>query len=87
MVWNLARVGNPVHDITASVADHTDTVDTRYPVQPKWYQEEIAFPIDGNYKQQPYNAWRAESLHELTSRRLSPLASRLSVLPTPVAWQ
>lgn len=59
LVWNLERVGNQVHYISVSVADQTYNVDTYYTAQPKWYQEEIdvAFQMDGNYKQQPYNVW------------------------------
>jgi len=59
LVWNLERVGNQVHYISVSVADRTSTVDTVYTAQPNWYQEEIdiAFQMDGNYQQQPYNVW------------------------------
>lgn len=59
LVWTLERVGNQVHYITLSVADQNYTVDTYYTAQPNWYQEEIdiAFQLDGNYKQQPYNVW------------------------------
>jgi hypothetical protein len=34
-------------------------VDVYFTAQPKWYQEEIdiAFQMDGNYKQEPYNVW------------------------------
>ncbi len=62
LVWNLERVGNQVHYITLSVADQNYTVDTYYTAQPNWYQEEIdiAFQLDGNYKQQPYNVWLDE---------------------------
>ena len=50
---------NQVHYLTLSVADQNYTVDTYYAAQPNWYQEEIdiAFQLDGNYKQQPYNVW------------------------------
>jgi hypothetical protein len=59
MVWTLERVGNQVHYITLSVADHTYDVDTYYTAQPKWTQEEIdiAFQMDGNWDQQPYTVW------------------------------
>jgi hypothetical protein len=62
LVWNLERVGNQVHYITLSVADQTYNVDIYYTAQPNWYQEEIdiAFQLDGNYKQQPYNVWLDE---------------------------
>jgi hypothetical protein len=44
------------------VADQTYNVDAYYTAQPNWYQEEIdiAFQLDGNYKQQPYNVWLDE---------------------------
>lgn len=59
LVWNFERVGNQVHYINLSVADNNYTVDKYYTAQPNWYQEEIdvAFQMDGNYKQQPYNVW------------------------------
>lgn len=62
LVWNFERVGNQVHYIDLSVADSHYTVDTYYTAQPNWYQEEIdiAFQMDGNYKQEPYNVWLDE---------------------------
>lgn len=59
LIWNLERVGNQVHYMTLNVAGQEYDVDTYYTAQPKWYQEEIdvAFQMDGNYKQQPYNVW------------------------------
>jgi hypothetical protein len=62
LVWSLERVGNQVHYISVSVADQNFTVDTYFTAQPKWYQEEIniAFQMDGNFKQQPYNVWLDE---------------------------
>jgi hypothetical protein len=62
LVWNFERVGNQVHYISLSVADSSYTVDKYYTAQPNWYQEEIdvAFQMDGNYKQQPYNVWLDE---------------------------
>jgi hypothetical protein len=43
--------------MTLSVADQTYNVNTCFTAQPNWYQEEIdiAFQMDGNYKQQPYS--------------------------------
>ena len=37
----------------------TYNVDTYYPNQPAWTLEEIdvAFQMDGNYEQEPYNVW------------------------------
>lgn len=62
LVWNLERVGNQVHYIDVSVADQTYNVDTYYTAQPNWFQEEIdiAFQMDGNYKQEPYDVWLDE---------------------------
>lgn len=62
LIWNLERVGNQVHYISLDVADQSYTVDTYYTAQPNWTQEEIdiAFQMDGNYKQQPYTVWLDE---------------------------
>jgi hypothetical protein len=62
LVWNFERVGNQVHYIGLSVADSNYTIDTYYTEQPQWYQEEIdlAFQLDGNYEQQPYDVWLDE---------------------------
>jgi hypothetical protein len=62
LVWTLERVGNQVHYMTLSVAGQEYDVDTYYTAQPDWYQEEvdIAFQLDGNYKQQPYDVWLDE---------------------------
>ena len=62
LTWNLERVGNQVHYMTLNVADQEYNVDTYYTAQPNWYQEEIdvAFQLDGNYEQQPYNVWLDE---------------------------
>ena len=59
LVWNFERVGNQVHYISLTVGDQTYNVDTYYPNQPDWTLEEIdvAFQMDGNYKQEPYNVW------------------------------
>ena len=59
---SVERVGNQVHYMTLSVGDQDYTVDIYYTAQPNWYQEEIdiAFQLDGNYKQQPYNVWLDE---------------------------
>jgi hypothetical protein len=59
LVWQLERVEDQVHYISVSVADQQYPVDIYYTAQPKWYQEEIdiAFQMDGNYKQEPYNVW------------------------------
>jgi len=62
LIWTLERVGNQVHYITLRVDDQDYDVDTYYTAQPNWYQEEIdiAFQLDGNYEQQPYNVWLDE---------------------------
>lgn len=59
LVWNVERVGDQVHYISLTVGDQTFNVDTYYPNQPDWTLEEIdvAFQMDGNYKQEPYNVW------------------------------
>lgn len=59
LVWNVERVGNQVHYISLTVGDQTYNVDTYYQNQPDWTLEEIdvAFQMDGNYKQEPYNVW------------------------------
>ena len=59
LVWNVERVGNQVHYISLTVADQTYNVDTYYSNQSNWTLEEIdvAFQMDGNYKQEPYNVW------------------------------
>jgi len=62
LVWNFERVGNQVHYIDLSVAGNSYNVDVYYTAQPNWYQEEIdiAFQLDGNYEQEPYNVWLDE---------------------------
>ena len=62
LTWNLERVGDQVHYMTLTVAGQEYDVDTYYTAQPNWYQEEIdiAFQLDGNYKQQPYDVWLDE---------------------------
>jgi hypothetical protein len=64
LIWTFERVGNQVHYITLSVDGQESNIDTYYTAQPNWYQEEIdvAFQLDGNYKQEPYTV----SLDEVT---------------------
>lgn len=59
LVWNVERVGNQVHYISLTVGNQTYNVDTYYQNQADWTLEEIdvAFQMDGNYKQEPYNVW------------------------------
>ena len=70
LIWNLERVGNQVHYISLTVADQTYNVDVYYGAQPNWTQEEIdiAFQMDGNYKQEPYTVW-LDQVNLLTNRR------------------
>ncbi len=62
LVWNVERVGSQVHYISLTVADQTFNVDTYFSNQPAWTLEEIdvAFQMDGNFQQQPYNVWLDE---------------------------
>jgi hypothetical protein len=62
IVWNVERVDNQVHYISLTVGDQVYNVDTYYPNQPDWTLEEIdvAFQMDGDYAQQPYNVWLDE---------------------------
>ena len=62
LVWQVERVGNQVHYISLTVGDQTFTVDQYFPFQADWTLEEIdvAFQMDGNYIQQPYNVWLDE---------------------------
>ena len=59
LVWKVERVGNQVHYISLTVGDQTYNVDTYFDNQPDWTLEEIdvAFQMDGNFEEQPYNVW------------------------------
>jgi len=59
LVWNVERVGNQVHYISLTVGDQTYNVDTYFKNQVDWTLEEIdvAFQMDGNYREAPYNVW------------------------------
>ena len=59
LTWNLERVGDQVHYISLNVADQDFPVDAYFTAQPNWFQEEIdiAFQMDGNFQQQPFNVW------------------------------
>ena len=61
-MWTVERVGNQVHYISLQVGDQTYNVDTYFQNQPDWTLEEIdvAFQMDGNYEQEPYNVWLDE---------------------------
>lgn len=62
LIWNVERVGNQVHYISLTVGEQTYNIDTYYPNQADWTLEEIdvAFQMDGNYEQEPYNVWLDE---------------------------
>jgi hypothetical protein len=51
--------GQPGAFHSLQVNDQTYDVDTYYTAQSNWYADEIdiAFQMDGNYEQQPYNVW------------------------------
>jgi len=59
LVWQLERVGNQVHYISLTVGSQTYPLDLYYSYEPQWVMEsvDVAFQMDGNYAQQPYNVW------------------------------
>jgi hypothetical protein len=59
LVWQFERVGEQVHYISVTVGDQMYPLDLFYSNQPGWTMEDIdvAFQMDGNYAQQPYNVW------------------------------
>ena len=59
LVWNVERIGNQVHYISLTVGDQTYNVDAYFSNQVDWTLEEIdvAFQMDGNYEEEPYNVW------------------------------
>jgi hypothetical protein len=59
LIWTVERVGNQVHYITLQVADQTFNIDTYFTAQSNWFADEIdiAFQMDGNWEQEPYNVW------------------------------
>jgi hypothetical protein len=63
LMWNVEQVGNQVNYVSLTVSDQTYDIDTYYHNQPGWTLEEIdvAFQMDGNYKQEPYNVWARPS--------------------------
>ncbi|HKS74854.1 MAG TPA: hypothetical protein VJQ82_16735 [Terriglobales bacterium] len=62
LVWNFERVGNQVHYISLNIDDSSYDIDTYYNAESNWNQEEIdiAFQMDGNFAQQPYDVWLDE---------------------------
>lgn len=59
LVWQFERVGNQVHYISLSIDDKTYPLDLYYSNEPTWVMEsiDVAFQMDGNFAQQPYNVW------------------------------
>ncbi len=59
LVWTFERAGNQVHYISVQVQDQVFPLNLYYSNQPGWTMEDIdvAFQMDGNYQQQPYNVW------------------------------
>jgi len=59
LVWQFERVGSQVHYISVSVNDQTYPLDLYKSNEPYWTMEDIdvAFQMDGDYAQQPYNVW------------------------------
>ena len=62
LVWELERVGNQVHYISLTVGNNTYPLDLYYSYEPDWVMEsiDVAFQMDGNFAQQPYNVWLDE---------------------------
>ncbi|HWR14270.1 MAG TPA: hypothetical protein VN577_05555 [Terriglobales bacterium] len=59
LVWEFERVDNQVHYISVTVADKKYPLDLYYSNEPVWTMEsiDVAFQMDGNFAQQPYNVW------------------------------
>jgi hypothetical protein len=59
LIWTLERVGDQVHYISLKVDDQEFTLDRYFNSQHNWFADEIdmAFQMDGNGQQQPYNVW------------------------------
>jgi hypothetical protein len=57
--WQFERINNQVHYISVSVDSNTYPVNVYLNPQSNWDQEDIdiAFQMDGDYKQTPYNVW------------------------------
>ncbi len=58
LVWHFERVGNQVHYISVTINDQTYPVDM-YQANESWVMEsiDVAFQMDGDYEQDPYNVW------------------------------
>lgn len=59
LVWQFERVGNQVHYISVSIDEQTYPLDLYYSNEPTWVMEsvDVAFQMDGNFQQQPFNVW------------------------------
>jgi len=59
LVWNFERVNGQEHYISVTINDVTYPVNVTYGPQQNWTLEDInvAFQMDGNYKQEPYTVW------------------------------
>lgn len=59
LIWNFERVNGQVHYISVSVNGLVSTVDAFFQPQQKWTLEDIniAFQMDGDFRQDPYNVW------------------------------
>ncbi len=59
LVWNFERVGDQVHYISVQINGQTYPLNLYYSNQPNWTMQDIdvAFQMDGNYRQEPYNVW------------------------------
>lgn len=59
LTWQFERVGNQVHYISVTVNGHAYPLDLYKSNEPHWPMENItvAFQMDGDYAQQPYNVW------------------------------
>lgn len=62
LVWTLERVNGQTHYISVSVNGVTSTVNQFFQPQTNWTLEDIdvAFQMDGDFAQQPYNVWLDE---------------------------
>jgi hypothetical protein len=59
LVWQFERVGNQVHYVSLTINQQTYPLDLYKSNEPYWTMEDIdiAFQMDGDYAQQPYNVW------------------------------
>ncbi len=59
LVWEFERVGDQVHYVSLTLGSKKFTLDKFYNFQPNWFGQDIdvAFQMDGNSTQQPYNVW------------------------------